>query len=189
MTERCTLRGRMISSPRPTTDSTIACTLEVVPPTIRKACAAPKASAASSSASRMTLTGWHRLSSGFMELTSTVMHCSPRNRVSSGLPRPRLCPGTSNGTMRISLNRSSASLIGARDWSISRYLLLQNKRNFARSAHQIGNCGSPQFPSKPRACISVLIQESKFVCRVCGAQICAKDASEHGFGASTRSEL
>ena len=44
-------------------------------PTIRKACAAPNASAASSSASRITLVGWHRLSSGFIELTSTVMHC------------------------------------------------------------------------------------------------------------------
>ena len=75
MTLRCTLRGRMISSPRLTTDRVIACTLLVVPPTIRKACAAPNASAASSSASRITLVGWHRLSSGFIELTSTVMHC------------------------------------------------------------------------------------------------------------------
>lgn len=58
-----------------------------MPPTIRKACAAPNASAASSSASRMTDTGCHRLSSGFMLLTSTPTHCSPRNFVSSGLPR------------------------------------------------------------------------------------------------------
>lgn len=86
-TLRWTLRGRMISSPRLQAVSTILCTELVVPPTIRKACAAPNASAASSSASRMTDTGWHRLSSGFMLLTSTPTHCSPRNFVSSGLPR------------------------------------------------------------------------------------------------------
>lgn len=73
--------------PRLQAVSTLLCTELVVPPTIRKACAAPNASAASSSASRMTDTGWHRLSSGFMLLTSTPTHCSPRNFVSSGLPR------------------------------------------------------------------------------------------------------
>ena len=61
-----------------TTDSTMLWTAEVVPPTIKKAWAAPKASAASSSASRITDTGWQRLSRGFMELTSMVTHCSPQ---------------------------------------------------------------------------------------------------------------
>ena len=32
-----------------------------------------------------------------MEFTSTERHCSPRKRVSSGLPWPRLWPGTSKG--------------------------------------------------------------------------------------------
>ena len=89
------------------------CTAEVVPLTMKNAFAAPNASAASSSASRITLTGWQRLSSGFMELTSTVMHFSPRNSVSSRLPFPRLWPGTSKGTTRIILKRSSASIMGA----------------------------------------------------------------------------
>ena len=85
------------------------CTELVVPPTIKNACDAPKDSAASSSASRMTDTGWHRLSSGFMLLTSTSRHFWPRNAVSSGLPRPCLWPGTSKGTTRICRKRSSAS--------------------------------------------------------------------------------
>ena len=93
------------------------CTELVVPPTIRKAWAAPKASAASSSASRITDTGWQRLSSGFMLFTSTPTHCWPRKAVSSGLPRPRLWPGTSKGTTRIRRKFSSASWIGARRWS------------------------------------------------------------------------
>ena len=108
-TLRCTLRGRMISSPRLQAVSTMLCTLLVVPPTIRKAWAAPKASAASSSASRITDTGWQRLSNGFMLFTSTPTHCWPRKAVSSGLPRPRLWPGTSKGTTRIWRKRSSAS--------------------------------------------------------------------------------
>ena len=78
----------------------MACTAEVVPPTIKKAWAAPKAWAASSSASRMTETGWQRLSRGFMELTSMETHFSPSSWVSSGLPLPRLWPGTSKGTTR-----------------------------------------------------------------------------------------
>ena len=49
--------------------------LMVVPPTIKKAWAAPKASAARISASRITETGWHKLSSGFMLLTSMPTHC------------------------------------------------------------------------------------------------------------------
>ena len=93
------------------------CTARVVPPTIRKAWAAPKASAASFSASRMTETGWHRLSSGFMLFTSMPTHRSPRKAASSGLPLPCLWPGTSKGTTRISRNRSRASWIGARVWS------------------------------------------------------------------------
>ena len=56
----------MISSPRLQAVRTIVCTELVVPPTIKNACAAPKASAASSSASRITDTGWQRLSSGFI---------------------------------------------------------------------------------------------------------------------------
>ena len=96
--------GRMISSPRLQALSTMLCTELVVPPTIKKAWAAPNASAASSSASRMTDTGWQRLSSGFMLFTSTPTHCSPRKAVSSGLPRPRLWPGTSNGTTRMRRN-------------------------------------------------------------------------------------
>ena len=95
-----TFRGRMISSPRLQTESTMVCTELVVPPTMRKASAAPKASAASFSASRITETGWHRLSSGFMLFTSTPTQRSPRNAVSSGFPRPLLCPGTSKGTTR-----------------------------------------------------------------------------------------
>ena len=88
-------------SPRLQVDSTMDCTELVVPPTIKKAWAAPKASAASSSAWRITEMGWHRLSRGFMLLTSMLTHCWPRNSVSSGLPRPRLWPGTSKGTTRI----------------------------------------------------------------------------------------
>ena len=66
-------------------------------------------SAASSSASRITETGWHRLSSGFMLFTSTPTQACPKNAVSSGLPRPRLCPGTSKGTTLIRRKFSSAS--------------------------------------------------------------------------------
>ena len=84
-----------------TTVNTMLCTLLVVPPTIKKAWEAPKASTASSSASRITETGWHRLSRGFMLLTSTSMHCCPRKFVNSGLPLPCLWPGTSKGTTRI----------------------------------------------------------------------------------------
>ena len=109
MTERWTLRGRMILSPRLQVASTMVCTELVVPPTIKKACAAPKASAASSSARRMTDTGWQRLSSGFMELTSMETHFSPKKAVISGLPRPCLWPGTSKGTTRICRKVCSAS--------------------------------------------------------------------------------
>ena len=116
MAERCTLRGMMILSPRCTAVSTIACTAEVVPPTMKKACAAWNASAASASASRMTETGWQRLSSIFIELTSTSRQAAPRKSRNSGLPRPRLCPGTSNGTRRARFMRSSASSTGARSW-------------------------------------------------------------------------
>ena len=52
----CTFRGRMILSPALQTDRIMLCTADVVPPTIRNACAAPKASAASSSASLITET-------------------------------------------------------------------------------------------------------------------------------------
>ena len=103
----------MISSPRLQAVRTIVCTELVVPPTIKNACAAPKASAASSSASRITDTGWQRLSSGFILLTSTPTHFCPRNSVSSGLPLPRLWPGTSNGTTLIRRKVSRASCIGA----------------------------------------------------------------------------
>ena len=74
---------------------------------------APKAFAAKRSASRITETGWQRLSSIFIELTSTERHFSPRKAVSSGLPRPRLCPGTSKGTRRAVFIRSKASKTGA----------------------------------------------------------------------------
>ena len=57
MTLRCTLRGRMIFSPRFAAVRIIACTELVVPPTMKKACAAPNARAANSSASRITDTG------------------------------------------------------------------------------------------------------------------------------------
>ena len=66
-------------------------------------------SAASSSASRITDTGWQRLSRGFMEFTSIPTHFSPSSSTSSGLPRPCLCPGTSKGTTRILRNFSRAS--------------------------------------------------------------------------------
>ena len=113
----CTLRGSMILSPRLQTASTMLCTAEVVPPTIKYACAAPNASAARSSASLMTETGWQRLSSIFIEFTSTRRHCSPRKWVRSGFPFPCLCPGTSNGTSRFCFISSNASNMGARDWS------------------------------------------------------------------------
>ena len=66
-------------------------------------------SAASSSASRITETGWHKLSSGFMEFTSSSTHFCPSSCTSSGFPLPLLCPGTSNGTTLLFLNSSSAS--------------------------------------------------------------------------------
>ena len=47
----------MILSPRLQAVITIACTDEVVPPTMKKACFAPKASAANCSASLITDTG------------------------------------------------------------------------------------------------------------------------------------
>ncbi len=108
-----TFRGIIILSPRLHAVMTIACTAEVVPPTMKKAWAAPKASAASSSASLMTETGWHRLSSIFMEFTSTERHLSPKKSVSSLLPRPLLCPGTSKGTNLALFIFSRASSIGA----------------------------------------------------------------------------
>jgi len=109
----CTFRGRMILSPALQTDRIMLCTADVVPPTIRNACAAPKASAASSSASLITETGWQRLSSGFIELTSSPTHFSPSNCASSGFPLPLLCPGTSKGTTLFFRKRSSASYMGA----------------------------------------------------------------------------
>ncbi|MBM6901464.1 hypothetical protein H6B10_17805, partial [Gemmiger formicilis] len=36
-----------------------------------------------------------------MLFTSTPTHCWPKKAVSSGLPRPRLWPGTSKGTTRM----------------------------------------------------------------------------------------
>ena len=113
MTLLCTFLGRIILSPALQTESTMPCTAEVVPPTIRNAWAAPKASAASSSASRITETGWQRLSRGFMEFTSSPTHRSPRSCTSSRFPLPLLCPGTSKGTTRCLRNRSSASQMGA----------------------------------------------------------------------------
>ena len=113
MTLLWTFRGRIILSPALQTDKTMACTALVVPPTIKKAWAAPKASAVSASAWAMTETGLQRLSRGFMLLTSSPTHRSPRSCVSSGLPRPRLCPGTSKGTTLRLRNRSSASQMGA----------------------------------------------------------------------------
>ncbi len=112
-----TLRGRIIESPRLQTLNIIACTAAVVPPMIRKASSAPKASAARASASFMTEVGWLRLSRGFIELTSTERHCLPRNPVSSGVPRPCLCPGTSKGTTRLFLYSDIASSSGAALWS------------------------------------------------------------------------
>ena len=109
MTLLWTFLGRMILSPFLQTLSTMLCTEEVVPPTIRNACAAPKASAASSSASLITDTGWQRVSRAFMEFTSMPTHCFPKSFVSSGLPCPLLCPGTSKGTILSPRNASSAS--------------------------------------------------------------------------------
>ena len=109
MTLLCTFLGRIILSPALQTDSIMLCTELVVPFTIKKACAAPKASAVSSSALRITDTGCPRLSSGFMEFTSSPTHFSPSRLINSGFPRPLLCPGTSNGTTRIFRKRSNAS--------------------------------------------------------------------------------
>ncbi len=89
------------------------CTEEVVPPTIKNAWSAPKASAASSSASFITDMGWQRLSKGFMEFTSRLTHFSPKSSFNSGFPLPRLCPGTSKGTTLFFLSRSRASYTGA----------------------------------------------------------------------------
>ena len=75
---RWTLRGRMISSPRFVAAQIIVCTAEVVPFTMKNASSAPKSSAASRCASLMTETGCPRLSSGFMELTSSSMHSLPK---------------------------------------------------------------------------------------------------------------
>ena len=86
----CTFLGRIILSPALQTDKIIACTADVVPPTIRNALSAPNASAVSSSASLITDTGWQRLSNGFMELTSRPTHLSPNSCTSSGFPRPLL---------------------------------------------------------------------------------------------------
>ena len=69
----------------------------------QKAWEAPNASAASFSASRMTDTGWHRLSRGFMLFTSTPT-LFPQEFCQFGFPRPRLWPGTSKGTTRIFRN-------------------------------------------------------------------------------------
>ena len=85
-----TLRGRIILSPALQVDRIIVCTDEVVPPIIRKAWLAPKASAARSSASRIIEMGWPKLSKGFIELTSIPTHFSPNSSTSSGFPRPRL---------------------------------------------------------------------------------------------------
>ena len=113
MTLLWTFRGKMILSPALQAERTMACTALVVPPTIKKAWAAPKASAVSRSAWAMTETGLQRLSRGFMLLTSSPTQRSPNSCVSSGLPRPRLWPGTSKGTTRRLRNRSSASQMGA----------------------------------------------------------------------------
>ena len=113
ITERCTFLGSIILSPLLHTASTMLCTAEVVPPTIRKACAAPNASAASCSASFITDTGWQRLSSGFIEFTSMPTQVSPKKSFNSLLPLPLLCPGTSKGTTLFFLNFSNASCIGA----------------------------------------------------------------------------
>ena len=112
-----TFRGRIILSPALHTERTMLCTDDVVPPTIKNAWSAPNASAASSSASLITETGWHRLSNGFIEFRLT--HFSPSNSASSGLPRPLLCPGTSKGTTLLFFNCSSASYTGALIWAFS----------------------------------------------------------------------
>ena len=108
----CTFLGIIILSPSLHVASIIVCTAEVVPPTMKNACSAPNASAASSSASLITDTGWHRLSKGFIEFTSTDIHFSPRKSVSSLLAFPCLCPGTSNGTILSLLNLFNASYNG-----------------------------------------------------------------------------
>ena len=106
---RCTFLGMMILSFFLQQDRIMDWTADVVPPTMRNAWSAPNASAASSSASLITETGWHRLSRGFMEFTSMLTHLSPRSCTSSGFPLPCLCPGTSKGTTLFLRNRSSAS--------------------------------------------------------------------------------
>ena len=95
----CTFRGKIILSPALQVASIIDCTEEVVPPIIKKAWAAPNASAASSSASLIIEMGCPRLSRDFIEFTSIPTHFSPNNSTSSGFPRPRLWPGTSKGTI------------------------------------------------------------------------------------------
>ena len=122
MALRCTLRGRMISSPAVHSSPAvqvamiIACTAEVVPLTMKNASSAPNASAARRCASRITETGCPRLSSGFMELTSIAIARSPRYSVSSGLPRPLLCAGTSKCARRLIRCASSASASGVARW-------------------------------------------------------------------------
>ena len=94
----------------------IACTADVVPFTMKNASSAPNASAARRCASRITDTGCPRLSSGFMELTSIAIARSPRYSVSSGLPRPLLCAGTSKCAKRLIRCASSASASGVARW-------------------------------------------------------------------------
>ena len=90
MADLWTFRGRMILSPALQVERIMVCTDEVVPPIIKKAWAAPKASAASSSASLIIEIGCPRLSKGFIELTSIPTHFSPKSSTNSGFPRPRL---------------------------------------------------------------------------------------------------
>lgn len=90
----------------------IVCTADVVPFTMKKALSAPKAAAASSCASFITETGRPRLSSGFMEFTSSSMQSLPKYPESSEFIRPPLCAGTSKCAKRFIRCAFSASARG-----------------------------------------------------------------------------
>ncbi len=108
-------------------EKTMACTAEVVPPTIKKAWAAsekPLLPALRPPLSRNRM-GWHRLSRGFMEFTSTGRHCSPRKRVSSGLPPAPLVAGHIKGAPAGFLNPLQGFLAKERGPDPSAFHLLK----------------------------------------------------------------
>ena len=106
------MRGRMIFCPAWMDAKIIVCTAAVVPFTMKNALSAPNAFAASACASLMTDTGCARLSSGFMELTSSDISLAPKYSFSAGFMRPPLWPGTSKCARRLTRCSSRALATG-----------------------------------------------------------------------------